>query len=309
VSSGGITKGALYIVTQRQVYLDLLRVSAGSLNRAMPDLPITVFSQFPIESPLFERVILVQASEDGFYDKTRFLGESPYERTLFLDADTFVIEPVPELFTLLDHFDIAATHEEYIDTDWFGDYPRTDIPTSFPEFNTGVLIFKRSAVMQNFLQEWCALYDAYHHEKPERPLNDQPFFRAAMYSSALRMATLTREYNCKFRGQGYLNGRVKILHGHHQFKLDEKHVERVIRALNASTRPRVYIAGSVYEQKIVGRLEGQRTAHRVGTFPEPPESMTHLRLKRLQTMWREQGTKKILSKGMRVALRGNKRND
>jgi alpha-N-acetylglucosamine transferase len=45
------------------------------------------------------------------------MRQSPYDRTLFIDADIYVVEPIPELFALLDHFDLAATHEEYVNTD------------------------------------------------------------------------------------------------------------------------------------------------------------------------------------------------
>src|SRR2546425_12184050 len=109
--------------------------------------------------------------------------ESPYERTLFIDADIYVAEPFSELFTLLDRFDCAATHEEYLDTDWFKNYPRPDIPASFPEFNTGILVYKRSAAMDSTLRNWSHLYKEFLEKNPGRPTNDQPFFRAAAYYS------------------------------------------------------------------------------------------------------------------------------
>jgi hypothetical protein len=52
--------------------------------------------------------------------------------------------------------------------------------------------------------------------------------------------------------------------------------------LNASSRPRVYIAGDVYEQKLVGRLVGRRKAHKVGSFPELPGSIFLRRAKAIE---------------------------
>ncbi len=289
-----MANGAVYIITQDPRYVPMLITSAESLKRAMPDLPITVFSQFPIENPLFENVIRVEPTQDGFYDKATWIEKTPYDRTLFIDADTYVLDPVPELFSLLDQFDCAATHEEYLSTDWFKRYTRDDIPSSFPEFNTGILLLKRSEKMQRLLRNWGDLYRDYLHEKPGQELNDQPFFRAAAYHSDIRIATLTREYNCKYRGQGYLNQRVKILHGHVEFRLNPNHIDRAANVLNASTKPRVYIAGRVLEQKIVGRLVGHRTAHKVGTYPEPPESLLLQRVRRLRAVMREKGVGKTL---------------
>lgn len=288
--------GALYIVTQDPRYADMVLVSAESLKRVMPDLPITVFSQFPVKSPHLDNVVIVTPAKDGFYDKARLIADSPYERTMFIDADTFVLEPVPELFSLLDQFDCAATHEEYLSTDWFGRYPRADIPASFPEFNTGILLVKRSQGTQQLLQRWAELYEEYLREKPEHPINDQPFFRAAAYYSEVRMATLTREYNCKFRGQGYVNKAVKILHGHVDFQLVPDQLNQAANVLNASQRPRVYVAGEVYEQKLVGRLIGRRKAHKVGSFPELPGSLTWRRAKRLKKLIEERGMGKVLRK-------------
>lgn len=281
--------GVIYIVTQNPKYVDLLLSSSRSLKAAMPDLPITVFSQFPVSSPNIDRVILVTPTSDAFYDKTRLMLESPYERTLFIDADTFVLGPVPELFTLLDRFDCAATHEEYVNTDWFKRCPQHDIPASFPEFNTGILVFRRSDAMNGVLQNWRDLYQDYLRSHPSEPVNDQPFFRAAAYYSDTRIATLTREYNCKFRGQGYLNGHVKILHGHVNFQIRPAHIAKAARVLNSSDRPRVYVAGKVYEQRVVGRLVGHRKAHKVGSFPELPESVLRMRARRLKQVIKEQG--------------------
>jgi hypothetical protein len=254
-----MSQGAIYIITQDPRYVGLLLTSAASLKRAMPELPITVFSQFPVESPLFETIVRVEPTQDGFFDKTRLMRESPYEQTLFIDADIHVVAPFPELFTLLDRFDCAATHEEYVSTDWSNRYPRPDIPESFPEFNTGILMLKRSEKVDRLLEEWGDLYRAFLEAKPGEQINDQPFFRVAAYNSDVRIATLTREYNCKFRGQGYLNGKVKVLHGHVNFEMPPSQINAAETMLNKSVRPRVYIAGTVFEQQVVGRLVGRNS--------------------------------------------------
>jgi len=290
-----MSDGAIYIITKDERYLNLLEASAASLKRAMPDLPITVFSQFPISSANFDKVIRVNTEGDGFYDKARLMLDSPYDRTLFLDADIYVAEPVTELFALLDRFDCAATHEEYLNTDWFNDYPRPDVPMSFPEFNTGVLAFKRSNTMRRVLQEWSRLYNEFLKKDPGLSINDQPFFRVAAYHGDVRIATLGREYNCKFRGQGYLNGPLKVLHGHVKFKMNFRHIEKVLGIMNSSMRPRVYIAGTVYEQHISGRLWGHRKARKLGSFPEP-QSIFGLRIQRLRQLIRERGVPQLLAK-------------
>jgi hypothetical protein len=296
-----MSDGAIYIITKDERYVNLLEGSAASLKRVMPGLPITVFSQFPISSSNFDNVIPVNTEGDGFYDKARLMLDSPYDRTLFLDADIYVAKPVTELFAVLDRFDCAATHEEYLNTDWFNDYPRPDVPISFPEFNTGVLAFKRSNNMQRVLQEWSRLYNEFLKKQPGVSINDQPFFRVAAYHGDARIATLGREYNCKFRGQGYLNGPLKVLHGHVKFKMNFRHIEKVLGIMNSSMRPRVYIAGRVYEQHISGRLWGHRKARKLGSFPEP-QSIFSLRIQRLRQLIRERGIPRLLTKATSLAV-------
>jgi hypothetical protein len=77
--------------------------------------------------------------------------------------------------------------------------------------------------------ECATRYEQFLRDRPGEAINDQPFFRVAAYHSEARFTTLPREYNCKFRGQGYLNGPVKILHGHVGFKLDLEFVDKAAR--------------------------------------------------------------------------------
>jgi hypothetical protein len=264
-----MTRGAIYIVTRDPIYLNLVRASVESLKRVMPNLPVTVFSEFPADGPFkVVRVPPAQAS-DGFFDKARLVAESPYEQTIFLDTDIYVVQPFEELFTLLDRFDCAATHEEYVNSDWNNYYPRPDIPSSYPEFNTGLMVFRRSPEIISVFERWRDLYRGFLSERPGLPTNDQPFFRAAVYFGDAKIATLGREYNCKFRGQGYLNGPVKLLHGHVKFQMKRDYMDRVAGLMNRSLKPRVYVGRSVYEQHITGHLWSLRKPRKVCGFPEP----------------------------------------
>lgn len=285
--------GVIYILTHHDKYVPIIETSVRSVKRQMPDIAVTAFSQFPLTGP-FDNVVRVQGHEfGGFYDKTKFLASSPYERTIFLDCDIYAVEPFPELFSLLDHFDAALTHEEYVDTDWYGDYPRPDIPLSYPEFNTGVLAYQKSGRMLRLLSEWERLHRLSFEQNPgKKNDNDQWYFRAAAYHSDARIATLVREYNCKFRGQGYLHGSAKLLHGHVKFNMLPHHLEKANRVLNREKGPRVYIAGCVYKQETRGRLWATHRGKSLGRFPLEHRPLWRLKLARL----RQLGLRGILGK-------------
>jgi hypothetical protein len=79
------------------------------------------------------------------------------------------------------------------------------------------------------------------------PTDDQVAMRVALYSSDLRISTLPQEFNCRFHSFGYLNGKVKILHGRIPGgKHTEANLRRIARKLNKETIPRVFVAGQVY---------------------------------------------------------------
>src|SRR4029077_13664395 len=102
--------------------------------------------------------------------------------------------------------------------------------------------------------------------------------------------------NCKFRGQGYLNRHVRILHGHVGLQLPEEFARKSISVLNGSSKPRVYVAGSVYEQRLVGRILDRRKPGLVGRFPLLPEPVLIAGIKRLTQMIKDRGIRAIISK-------------
>src|SRR5439155_27326438 len=106
-----MSQGAIYIVTQDERYLNLLRASAESLKKAMPGLPATDFSQFPVTGPHFDEVRRVQGAMDGFYDKARRMLQSPYQQTIFIDAESYIVRPSSDLSALSDRFECADPHE------------------------------------------------------------------------------------------------------------------------------------------------------------------------------------------------------
>ena len=90
----------------------------------------------------------------GFAGKLCSFPDTPYDHTLFLDTDTLVRKPLDEMFKLLDKFDIAVapgpmTQKPVDDADLLN-----EIPNTFPELNTGVILYRKTDKMKNFLEKW-----------------------------------------------------------------------------------------------------------------------------------------------------------
>lgn len=209
-----MSSGVIYAATGASYIRELLE-SAASLRAAMPDVSITISVDDPtlVEASdiSFEKVIVLDDPEKGYGDKITLMQTSPYEKTVFLDTDTYIAAPFDDLFQMLDRFDIAAK----LDGRRFS-ARQEHIPDAFPEYNSGVVAFRKCAATDRFFENWQRIYEVHKapdwtHYYRERKGN-QPAFRAALWESDIHIGTLGEEYNCQERS-GFLGAPAKIIHG------------------------------------------------------------------------------------------------
>jgi hypothetical protein len=205
----------------------------------MPHLAVTLYTDRRVAAADVDEVVVFAG--DGYLSRIPVLEASPYERTLFLDSDTYVCGDLAGVFALLDEFDIALAHAPTRAM-----YEVEGVPDSFPEFNAGVILYRRSDRVIAALRDWADRFARFQEQRDRgeirwlRPegkrirMHDQGGLRAALYRSGLRIATLPPEYNCRFTQPGFVDGPVRILHGR---GLD---LAEVAAALNARTARRGY---------------------------------------------------------------------
>ena len=158
----------------------------------MPDIPIALFTdeQAQAEVGLFDLVLGIDAPHRR--SKVDCLVRSPFKRTLYLDADIRLRCDVGELFDLLDVFDIAMAHAHARNRPATRAVWRRPLPDAFPQFNTGVILVRRTAGTEALLHEWALAYRAAGLAK------DQVTLRELLWTSGLRIATLPPEYNLRY---------------------------------------------------------------------------------------------------------------
>lgn len=198
--------------------LSELEKSVLSVRANMPEIPIIVVtdqtSMKQLDKLRLPNVHYKSIRETGGFswaDKINGLAYSPYEYTLFLDTDTYVWKSLTGIFQLLEYFDVAVAHDPVRE---FG-YNFGSVPDSFPQFNTGVIGFKRSTGWFELLELWRQLHTQMLSsiDKPNTLFNDQNSFRlAAFRSTGTRIATLTPEYNYRPAWPGFVSGTVYIVH-------------------------------------------------------------------------------------------------
>jgi len=131
---------------------------------------------------------------------------SPYEDTIFLDADVYPCLSLERLWhkldadlpgrSLLDVYDVLAVHEANSITRLKGIYdpaiphekthgnkPTHLVPKAWPEINGGVMVFRRNDRSIEFLENWLA--DYIDNSRSVAHGQDQPTLRYALYNAVL----------------------------------------------------------------------------------------------------------------------------
>jgi hypothetical protein len=154
----------------------------------------------------FDQIVL-QEFRHSFADKIR-MRCSPYDRTIFLDSDTIVVEPLDDIFSLLDRFDLAVQF-----TEGGHHYQSLGISPAFDEPSAGILAWKRSQSTEEFFDRWESDYKEIREEQGVDGAWDQRSLKSAIWHSDIRIAPLSANWQfCTYK-PNVVTGSVKMLHG------------------------------------------------------------------------------------------------
>ncbi|MBW7920541.1 MAG: hypothetical protein H3C51_00375 [Rubellimicrobium sp.] len=181
------TSGVIYVASGAD-YVDLACASAQGLRRHQPGLPVDIFTDDPVPAGLFDRIHPL--SRPGPRAKLTAMQETRFERTLFLDADTLVVGPIGDLFDVLERFDCALAHDMRRASALIRE-GAVATPYAFPQLNSGVFLYRRSAAMLAFLAEWERRFHATGARR------DQPILKDMLWESDLRFYVLPPEFNLR----------------------------------------------------------------------------------------------------------------
>jgi hypothetical protein len=220
-------RGILYVATGQR-FLAEAEISARSAKVVMPDVPIMLASDRDSDCPDFDIQIKIENPEYSFMDKILALKETPFDKTIFLDTDTFVLADVTDLFNLLPRFDIAAAFEPARFLDRIG-----GIPTCFSELNTGVILYKSADTVFEAIDEWHRLYaEEIEGMKTigKKAWHDQYSFTRVIFEKNIPFYVLPPEYNARILLPFQASGEVKIVHS--RLKNPQNYAAQ-LRCLNA----------------------------------------------------------------------------
>src|SRR5690348_11543017 len=103
------SRGIIYSATGKQFVAEAV-ISARSSLRFNPVAHLIFCDVLPTEKIEGIDFIRFEPSSSPHLDKIRNISRMPFENTIYLDTDTYVIANIEELFDLLRRFDLAAAH-------------------------------------------------------------------------------------------------------------------------------------------------------------------------------------------------------
>lgn len=257
-----MTRGILYIATGEQ-YIQEAIVSARSAREQIPSIPRAVVTDQDCELDMFDEVMRVDDPDHSYRDNVDYIIYSPFDKTIFLDSDTYICKNITEVFTLLERFDIAASHDsgrrKHI---YRNDGTEVRAPDSFPMYNSGVIAFRNSQRTKRLFQNWRTVYN--RHEEKNNSTTNQPALREALYNTDIAIGTLPPEYNCRLPHPPYIRGKVKILHGR------SNEFQTIEGALNSEPthRRRTFFSLNQKNKHTILRLEVDKWMRRLSKIQE-----------------------------------------
>lgn len=143
--------GVVYVAFGER-YISECQQSIRSLRKSSGNINVSVITDRPWkDGPQPDNFII----RDGFGlgSKPRYIYEaSPYERTLFIDTDTYVFQDLSKLFDLLNYYDFGARH--------------ISCPLEFgdklehhPYVASTILLFRRNLAVEELFKIWLDAYE------------------------------------------------------------------------------------------------------------------------------------------------------
>jgi hypothetical protein len=172
--------------------------------------------------------VRVLSLQGGYIDKIA-MGRVDYERTIFLDSDTIVQEPMDDLFLVLDRFDIAVQF-----TEGGNHYTLPTVPACFHEPFAGIIAWKRSDKTEGFFRDWKKAYEQIEAEQGMAGAWDQRSLRLALYQCDLRIFSISAEWQFYTYRPNVVAGPVVMIHGR-GLSIED------ISGINASSELRVWM--------------------------------------------------------------------
>ncbi len=223
------SRGIVY-VAWGDSFLKEAAASARQVRRHMALPIVLITSQHTQHAAAFDDVVIVPFS-NTYRDKI-LMNKSPFEQTIFLDTDTFVMEPLDQIFELLQRFDVVYQASAPSDH-----YKLEGVPMlAFDEPSAGLIAWRNSKQVSEFFDLWHSEYLEQQRANGSGAW-DQRSLRSALWHSNLKIFPLNRDWQLYSFEAGIAMNKVRMVHGR------GRQAREAIAACNRYIGPRLYLPG------------------------------------------------------------------
>jgi hypothetical protein len=190
--------GALWVASN-MTYVEEAILANKKFSQTNPDLPTALVTS-ESDPGGFDYCIQANLGRQSYGDKITGMQLSPFDNTLFLDTDCYVLSNVSNIFELMQKYDICCRIAPVKSKKLAEKSPQI-----YPELQTGVILFNRSLNESDIFVKWGEYYDEFNIE------NDQASFSHTLHNSDVYIGIISPEYNYTIQPQ-VAYGDIKILH-------------------------------------------------------------------------------------------------
>lgn len=228
--SAEATRGIVY-VAWGETYVAEAVASAKQVRRVMQTPIVLITADEAVETQgVFDKIIVTPFNRT-YRDKI-LMALAPFDRVIFLDSDTFVLESLDQLFHMLERFDVVyqasapSTH-----------YTLPDVPMlALEEPSAGIIAWRRNDATRRFFEQWAADYDEQERANGNGAW-DQRSMRSALWRSEVNLYALGRDWQLYSFEAGIAMNKVRMVHGRGRPATD------AIASCNRRIGPRAYVPG------------------------------------------------------------------
>ncbi|MDA0267329.1 MAG: putative nucleotide-diphospho-sugar transferase [Cyanobacteria bacterium] len=201
-----LERGVIYLAVNHHSYLEAALISAVALRAQDGQIPIIIISNLPdlnylpleryaITPRCLEPLIMADSMGLSRWLKTQINAYSPYDETLFLDADMLPLGNLSSLWPYLDQGDIAMATDRMAEIGLCDHVAPEEVQFTLDRlsphtthFNSGVLLWRRTATTEALFAQW-------HQEWQRFRRHDQLALARAIDRTQTAVVQLPHHYN------------------------------------------------------------------------------------------------------------------
>lgn len=216
-------KGVLYIAFGDK-YRKECAVSIRSLKILHPELPICVVTDDEWQEEPEPDLVLERKAILNLGAKPTYMGDTPFEETLYLDTDTIVVKEILKVFDLLKYYDIGINfRSQFLRSENY----------FLPWCNSGVILFRRNKNIEETFKRWRVMFQEAETAQPDAHITDDRYLPIAITEGRARVIHLASALNFFLGEPQTTSSPLRIIHS--RDLSDAERARKINRDWNAAT--------------------------------------------------------------------------